>query len=74
VIKALATVNGRRLLLLGIDDRAVERLTAGQPILVRGAEVGLGVRASTTRETVFDLLGSALLWALVAGVVALLLR
>jgi hypothetical protein len=45
VIKALTTMdaNGRRTLILGLDDRNVQRLTTNQPLIVQGEEMGLDI-------------------------------
>ena len=42
MIRAVATrADGTKLLLLGVDERNVERLKAGKPIMVEGGPLGL---------------------------------
>jgi hypothetical protein len=42
MIRAVATkADGTKLLILGVDDENVKRLTSGQPIHVEGADVGI---------------------------------
>lgn len=44
MIKALTTKkDGGKLLILGIDDRNIAKLTTGDPMIVRGAEIGLTI-------------------------------
>jgi hypothetical protein len=44
MIRAVLTQgNGRKMLILGIDDENVRRLTSGQPIHCKGETVGLEV-------------------------------
>lgn len=43
MLKAVATKpDGTKVLILGVDKGNVKRLRKGQPILVRGGEVGIG--------------------------------
>lgn len=44
MIRALGTqTNGRKILILGLDKTNIEKLTAGQPISVRGNQFGLNL-------------------------------
>lgn len=41
MLKAVATINGRRTVMLGLSATNVERLRADQPIRIRGGTIGL---------------------------------
>ncbi len=55
MIRAVLTQNnGRKMLILGIDDENVRRLTSGQPIHVKGATVDLEVDVAIWHEHTLD--------------------